>query len=68
MCLTCALDQATDDYVPLARGPLSENADVTPARFLAMQNSNFGANVSLKQWLPLTRPELAKARLTLDED
>jgi hypothetical protein len=48
-------------YGRLSQSPFGENAGVTPLRFLAMLNSNFGAKVSSERRLALTRPELAQA-------
>jgi oxalate decarboxylase len=54
-------------YVPFAMGHYIENTGSTPLRFLEVFKSNYYADVSLNQWLTLTRPELVRAHLKLDE-
>ena len=52
-------------YVPFAMGHYIQNTGSTPLRFLEMFKSDHYADVSLKQWLGLTPPELVQAHLHL---
>ncbi|GHO46434.1 oxalate decarboxylase family bicupin [Ktedonospora formicarum] len=54
-------------YVPFAMGHYIENTGETPLRFLEMFKSDHYADVSLKQWLALTPPELVQAHLHLNK-
>ena len=54
-------------YVPFAMGHYIENTGDTPLRFLEMFKSSYYADVSLKQWMALTPPELVQGTLKLDQ-
>src|SRR5919112_232420 len=54
-------------YVPFAMGHYVENTGEETLRFLEMFRSDHYADVSLKQWMALTPPELVRAHLNLDE-
>ena len=49
-------------------GHYIENTGNTPLRFLEMFRSDHFADVSLKQWLALTPPELVQAHLHLSDE
>ena len=52
-------------YVPFAMGHYIQNIGDTPLRFLEMFKSDRYQDVSLKQWMALTPPELVQAHLKL---
>jgi oxalate decarboxylase len=52
-------------YVPFAMGHYIQNIGKTPLRFLEMFASDRYEDVSLKQWMALTPPELVKQHLHL---
>jgi len=52
-------------YVPFAMGHYIENTGDTPLRFFELFKSDYYADVSLKQWLSLTPPQLVKDHLKL---
>ena len=54
-------------YVPFAMGHYIENTGTTTLRFLEMFRSDHYADVSLKQWMALTPPELVQAHLNLNQ-
>jgi oxalate decarboxylase len=53
-------------YVPFAMGHYVENTGDEPLRFLEMFRSERFADVSLRQWMALTPPELVQQHLNLD--
>ncbi|GLV59717.1 oxalate decarboxylase OxdC [Dictyobacter sp. S3.2.2.5] len=55
-------------YVPFAMGHYIENTGDTTLRFLEMFKSDHYADVSLKQWMALTPPELVRAHLHLNQN
>lgn len=54
-------------YVPFAMAHYVENTGDEPLRFLEMFRSARYSDMSLKQWMALTPPELVRAHLNLDE-
>ncbi len=54
-------------YVPFAMGHYIENTGNTTLRFLEMFRSDHFADMSLKQWMALTPPELVQAHLNLNQ-
>ncbi len=52
-------------YVPFAMGHYIQNLGEKPLRFLEMFKSDQYQDVSLKQWMALTPPELVEAHLKL---
>ena len=54
-------------YVPFAMGHYVLNTGTEPLRFLEMFRSSRYADVSLRQWMALTPPELVQAHLNLDD-
>ncbi|RRA48909.1 oxalate decarboxylase family bicupin [Acidipila sp. EB88] len=54
-------------YVPFAMGHYIQNIGDTPVRFLELFRSARYADVSLKQWMALTPPELVQAHLHLGD-
>ncbi len=52
-------------YVPFAMGHYIQNLGDAPLRFLEMFKSDRYQDVSLKQWMALTPPELVQAHLKL---
>ncbi len=54
-------------YVPFAMGHYVENTGTTTLRFLEMFRSDHYADVSLKQWMALTPPELVQAHLNVNQ-
>ena len=55
-------------YVPFAMGHHIENTGERTLRFLEMFRSDRFADISLAQWLALTRSELVSAHLNLPEE
>jgi oxalate decarboxylase len=53
-------------YVPFAMGHYVENTGDEPLRFLEMFRSDRFADVSLRQWMALTPPELVQPHLNFD--
>jgi oxalate decarboxylase len=53
-------------YVPFAMGHYIENTGTEPLRFLEMFRSDRFADISLRQWMALTPPELVQPHLNLD--
>jgi oxalate decarboxylase len=53
-------------YVPFAMGHYVQNTGDEPLRFLEMFRSDRFADVSLRQWMALTPPELVQPHLNLD--
>jgi oxalate decarboxylase len=53
-------------YVPFAMGHYVENTGDAPLCFLELFRSDRFADVSLRQWMALTPPELVRAHLNLD--
>jgi oxalate decarboxylase len=53
-------------YIPFAMGHYIENTGDEPLRFLEMFRSARFADVSLRQWMALTPPELVQPHLNLD--
>lgn len=62
-------DYQTGDvgYVPFAMGHYIENTGDTTLRFLELFKCNHFADISLKQWMALTPPELVQAHLNLSQ-
>lgn len=54
-------------YVPFAMGHYIENTGDKPLRFLELFKSDHYADISLRQWLALTPPELVKQHLHLSD-
>jgi oxalate decarboxylase len=52
-------------YVPFAMGHYIENIGEEPVRFLEMFNSDRFQDVSLRQWMALTPPQLVQEHLNL---
>jgi oxalate decarboxylase len=52
-------------YVPFAMGHYIQNIGNSPLRFLEIFKSDRFADLSLKQWMALTPPELIRAHLRL---
>lgn len=55
-------------YVPFAMGHFIENTGSTVLRFLEVFKSDHYADVSLKQWMALTPPELVQDHLHLNQN
>jgi oxalate decarboxylase len=53
-------------YVPFAMGHYLENTGDAPLCFLELFRSDRFADISLRQWMALTPPELVRAHLNLD--
>ena len=53
-------------YIPFAMGHYIENTGDEPLRFLEMFRSDRFADVSLRQWMALTPPELVAAHLNIE--
>jgi oxalate decarboxylase len=53
-------------YVPFAMGHYVQNTGDEPLRFLEMFRSDRFADVSLRQWMALSPPEMVMAHLNLD--
>jgi oxalate decarboxylase len=53
-------------YVPFAMGHYIENTGDEPLRFLEMFRSDRFADISLRQWMALTPPELVQPHLNFD--
>ncbi|MGJ8516442.1 cupin domain-containing protein [Carnimonas bestiolae] len=54
-------------YVPFAMGHYIENTGNETLRFLELFKSDHYADISLKQWLAMTPPDLVKQHLHLDD-
>lgn len=54
-------------YIPFAMGHYIENTGNDTMRFLELFKSDHYADISLKQWLAMTPPDLVKQHLHLDE-
>ncbi len=54
-------------YIPFAMGHYVQNTGTTTLRFIEVFRSSYYADVSLKQWMALTPPDLLQAHLHLGD-